>query len=141
MPTRAPKTRTAQVPATPAETDGVLRLSTSSTPDSEEAREPLFYIDGQEFTVPKLIGPRLVFLGMDKMRREGTLFAAMYITELLLGTDQYQQLIAHYEAERITQEQFDQVVALIRNLFFDEDRRVGDGGDEPGKASTPSPTS
>jgi hypothetical protein len=132
--TRAPKTRTAPVPA-PAETDGVLRLSTSSATPVEEAREPLFYIDGEEFTVPKVISPRIVYLGINKMRAEGMLFGSMYVTELILGTDQYQRLLAHYEAERITQEQFDQVGKLINGLFFDQDRRAATGEEDTGKAS------
>lgn len=139
MTARAPKTRTAPVPA-PAEDDGVLRLSTASTPAVEEAREPLFYIDGEEFTVPKLISPRIVYLGIDKMRRDGPLFGSMYIAELVLGTDQYQRLLAHYEAENITQDQFDQAVKAISGLFFDQDKRAANQPEEgAGKASDASP--
>jgi hypothetical protein len=135
--TRAPKTRTAPVPAD----DGILRLTTSSSTPVDEAREPLFYIDGEEFTVPKLISPRIVYLGIDKMRREGPLFGSMYIAELVLGKDQYRRLLEHYEAEAITQEQFDQVVKLVGNLFFDMDRRAGGSVDGGGKASDDSPAS
>jgi hypothetical protein len=137
---RAPKTRTAPVPA-PAEDDGVLRLSTTSSPPVEEAREPLFYIDDQPFTVPKLISPRIVYLGIDKMRRDGPLFGSMYVAEMVLGADQYQRLLAHYEAEDITQDQFDQAVKAITNLFFDQDRRASRGEDGAGKASDASPGS
>lgn len=141
MTARAPKTRTAPVPA-PVEDGGVLRLSTGSNPPVEEAREPLFFIDGEEFTVPKLISPRIVFLGIDKMRREGPLFGSMYVTELVLGVDQYQRLLAHYEAENITQDQFDQVVKLIQGMFFDQEKRAANQPEEEaGKASGASPTS
>ena len=140
MAARAPKTRTAQVPATPA--DGVLRLSTSSTPAVEEAREPLFWIDDEEFTVPKLISPRIVFLGTDKIRTEGAVFASMYIVELILGTAQYQRLLKHYESETISQDQFDQAIKAVSSLFFDMDRRAASQPeDEAGKASDASPTS
>ncbi|MFE8961741.1 hypothetical protein [Streptomyces iakyrus] len=138
MTTRAPKTRTAPVPATP-EDDGVLRLSTASTPAVDEAREPLFYIDDEPFTVPKLISPRIVYLGIDKMRRDGPLFGSMYVAELVLGTDQYQRLLAHYEANDITEDQFDQAIKLISNLFFDQDKRAARGEDGAGKASDASP--
>lgn len=134
MTARAPKTRTAQVPATP-EDDGVLRLSTSSTPAVEEAREPLFYINDEQFTVPKLISPRIVYLGIAKIRTDGPVFGSMYVTELILGPEQYQRLLDHYEAENITQEQFDQVGKLINNLFFDQNRRAVRGEEEAGKAS------
>lgn len=141
MTTRAPKTRTAPVPAEPAD-DGVLRISTASNPPIEEAREPLFYINDAAFTVPKLISPRIVFLGIDKMRREGALFGSMYVTELVLGTEQYQQLLAHYEAEDITQDQFDQAIKLITGLFFDQEKRAASQPEEEaGKASDASPPS
>lgn len=134
MTTRAPRTRTAPVPA--EDDGGVLRLSTRGNPPVEEAREPLFYINDEAFTVPKLISPRIVFLGIDKMRREGALFGSMYITELVLGADQYQRLLAHYEAEDITQEQFDQVVKLISGLFFDQEKRAANQAEDgAGKAS------
>ncbi len=138
MTTRAPKTRTAPVPA---EDDGVLRISTGSNPPVEEARVPLFYINDEEFTVPKLISPRLVFLGIDKYRREGPLWGSMYINELVLGKQQYSSLLAHYEAEDITQDQFDQAVKAISALFFDPSKRAGNEGEEAGKASADSPDS
>jgi hypothetical protein len=138
--TRAPKTRTAPVPAT-VEGDGVLRLSTGDNPPVEEAREPLFYIDGEEFTVPKLISPRIVYLGIDTMRRDGPLFGSMYVAELVLGKEQYARLLEHYEAENITQDQFDQAIKAVSNLFFDQDRRAGRDEEEAGKASAASPAS
>ena len=133
MTARAPKTRTAPVPATP-EDDGVLRLSTASTPAVEEAREPLFYIDDEPFTVPKLISPRIVYLGIAKIRTDGPVFGSMYVTELILGEEQYGRLLEHYEAENISQEQFDQVGKLINDLFFDQRKRAAQGEEEAGKA-------
>lgn len=140
MTARAPKTRTAPVPATP-EDDGVLRISTGNNPPVEEAREPIFWIDDQEFTVPKLISPRIVFLGTNKIRTEGAVFASMYIVELILGTGQYRQLLEHYEAETITQDQFDQVIKAVSGLFFDMDKRASEQAEEAGKASDASPAS
>lgn len=140
MTTRAPKTRTAPVPAEP-EDDGVLHISTSDNPPVEEARVPIFYIDGEEFTVPKLIGPRLVFLGIDKWRREGPLFGSMYITELVLGKDRYRRLLEHYEAEDITQEQFDQAIKAVSDLFFDPTKRAENQEATAGKASDSSTSS
>lgn len=115
MTTRAPKTRTA--PADDTEL-GLLALSTTDTAPVEEVREPLFSVDGQEFTVPKVISQRAVYLAMNSIRKEGPVFAAMYLMELLLGTSQYTQLLDLYEKERISQEQFDQVSGLVNNIFF-----------------------
>lgn len=138
MTTRAPKTRTAPVPA---EDGDILRIVTDANPPVEEARVPLCYIDDEEFTVPKLIGPRIVFLGIDKYRREGPLFGSMYVTELVLGKDQYRRLLEHYEAEKITQDQFDQVIKAVSALFFDPSKRAENQEEEAGKASAASPSS
>lgn len=131
MTTRAPKTRTAPVPATP-EDDGVLRISTSSNPPVEEARVTLFVIDEEEFTVPKVISERLVFLALNSMRDDGPLFSAQRLVELLLGRPQYNRLLAHYERQAITQENFDAIVKTVSALFFDHMNRDDDAA---GKAS------
>jgi hypothetical protein len=133
--TRAPKTRTAPVPA---EDDGVLRITTTSNPPVEEARRTLFVIDDEEFTVPKVIDERIVFLAMNYMRTEGALFGAMHLTELLLGEDQFKQLTMLYGQQKITQEQFDAISKRVNDLFFN--RTKEDSQDEEGKASTGSPS-
>lgn len=129
MTTRASKTRTAPVPA---EDDGVLRISTSTAPPVEEARRTLFVIDEEEFTVPKVIDERLVYLALESMRDEGPLFSAQRLVELLLGRPQYKRLLAHYEAKRITQENFDLIVKTVSALFFDH---MNSDEDAAGKAS------
>jgi hypothetical protein len=130
--TRAPKTRTAPADDTDG---GLLALSTNDTAPVEEVREPLFSVDGQEFTVPKMISQRVVFLGLNTLRKEGPVFGAMYLMELLLGTSQYSQLIELYEKERISQEQFDQVAGLVNNIFF---AHFNDSQDAAGKDSATS---
>jgi hypothetical protein len=133
--TRAPKTRTAPVPA---EDDGVLRITTSTNKPVEEARRTLFVIDDEEFTVPKVIDERLVYLAMNSVRTEGAVFGAMYLTELLLGEGQYKQLNKLYEQRAITQEQFDDITKRVNDLFFNH---VNPGSeDEEGKASPASPS-
>jgi hypothetical protein len=133
--TRAPKTRTAPVPA---EDDGILALTTSDSPPPEEIREPLFSVDGEEFTVPKIIDERLTFLAMNKLRTEGLVFGAMYLQELVLGGVQYARLIELYEQKKLTPEQFEQAGSLINGLFF---KKVKDDAGAAGKASDGSSTS
>jgi hypothetical protein len=133
--TRAPKTRTAPVPA---EDDGVLRINTSTNKPVEEARRTLFVIDDEEFTVPKVIDERLVYLAMNSMRTEGAVFGAMYLTELLLGERQYKQLNKLYERQEITQEQFDDITKRVNDLFFNHVNP--DSEEEEGKASPASPS-
>jgi hypothetical protein len=133
---RAPKTRTAPVPAS-ADDDGVLRITTSTNQPVEEARRTLFVIDDEDFTVPKVIDERLVYLAMNYMRTEGAVFGAMHLTELLLGERQYKQLNKLYERKEITQEQFDDITKRVNDLFFNH---VNGSEDEEGKASPASPS-
>lgn len=132
MATRAPRTRTA--PVAEEHSNGILEITTSKEKPVEEAREPLFIIDGEIFTVPKVIDERLVFLAMNSIRQEGAVFAAMRLMELLLGKPQYTRLLELYEQQAITQEQFDQVVKLTNGLFF----KHMDGDDEPAGKASPS---
>lgn len=121
MTTRAPKTRTVPVP-TPAEDDGILRITTTPAPpvqEIEEARRVLFAIDDDEFTVPKVIDERLVYLALESMRNDGALFSGQRLVELLLGKSRYRQLLDYYEAQRITQANFDAIVSSVSKLFFD----------------------
>lgn len=115
MATRAPRTRTAPVAEEPT---GILEITTSKAPPIEEAREPLFVIDGEEFTVPKVIPPRLVYLAMNSMREEGAVMSSMRLLELLLGKPQYVRLLELYEHQAITQDNFDQVTTLVTQRFF-----------------------
>lgn len=134
MTARAPKTRTAPVP----EAD-ILEITTSSqeaqTEEAEE-RRTLFKIDGEEYTVPKVIDERLVFLAMNYMRTEGALFGAMYLTELLLGDVQYKRLVRLLERQLITQKQFNEISGRVNDLFLNRDQQEGDEG----KASPASPS-
>lgn len=136
MTARAPKTRTAQVP------EPVVLEITTAAPDPQaeetEERRTLFKIDGEEYTVPKVIDERLVFLAMNYMRTEGAWFGAMYLTELLLGDTQYKRLVRLLERRLITQKQFDELSGLVNDLFFNRDQQTADG--EEGKASPASPS-
>jgi hypothetical protein len=132
--TRAPKTRTAPVP-TPAEDDGILRITTTPAPpvaEIEEARRVLFVIDDDEFTVPKVIDERLVYLALESMRNDGALFSGQRLVELILGKSRYRRLLEYYEAERITQENFDAIVSTVSKLFFDH---MNNDDSAAGKAS------
>lgn len=119
MTTRAPKTRTAPVPA---EDDGILRITTTPAPpvkEIEEARRVLFVIDDDEFTVPKVIDERLVYLALESMRNDGALFSGQRLVELLLGKHRYRKLLEYYEDQTISQENFDAIVTTVSKLFFD----------------------
>lgn len=136
----ATSTRTRKPAAKPVEDAGteqapaVPDFTTSSTPVKPEKRKALFSINGEPFTVPETIGERYVFLGMDKVRTAGATFAVMYLVELLLGPEQYARLLAHYERAELTEEQFDQVIGMVSDLFFDRMKATPDAEGAGGKA-------
>lgn len=137
--TKAPTTtRPTSRPAlpTPAEEEPLLEITTSQEEPVEEERRPLFVIDGEVFTVPKVIDERLTFLAMNYMRTEGSTFGAMYLTELILGKPQYTRLISLYEDQKVKQPEFDQIVGLVTGLFFKKIN--GEDADTGGKASAAS---
>ncbi|MFE9391710.1 hypothetical protein [Streptomyces sp. NPDC006784] len=130
--TRTPRTKKpADETGTTTEVPAVPDFATTSEPP-EEKRRPLFSIDGEQFTVPEEIGPRIVYLGLDRVRSEGAVLATMYLNELVLGRDQYSRLMGHVEARRLTDAQFDQIGDMISDLFFKAVR----GKKEEGKDET-----
>jgi hypothetical protein len=125
--TKAADAGTDQAPAVPD-------FTTSKAAPKAEKRKEVFRVNGEPFTVPETIGPREVWLGMDKVRTSGGVFAVMYLVELLLGPEQYARLLSHYEQRDLTEEQFDQATGLISGLFFNHINRAPATEDGEGKA-------
>ncbi|RAJ70283.1 hypothetical protein K378_01448 [Streptomyces sp. Amel2xB2] len=140
----ATSTRTRKPATKPAEDAGteqapaVPDFTTSTPKPKKDERKPLFSIDGETFTVPKVIGQRITYLGLERMRKDGALLSSMYLMELLLGPEQHAKLMSLYEAERITEEQFDQIAGLISDIFFKRANAVEnpEEGKGEGSAST-----
>lgn len=133
MTTKAPTPRTTRPRVEPTPTEGILQITTSAPAPAADDRKPLFSVDGEDFTVPKKIDERLTFLAMNKIRTDGAVMGSMYLIELLLGKEQYGRLIDLYEQERIKPPEFDQVTALVSDLFFAH--FADDEPDKAGKAS------
>jgi hypothetical protein len=116
---------------------------TTSKATKPEKRKELFRFNDEPFTVPETIGPRIVYLGMDKVRSEGSSFAVMYLVELLLGADQYAKLLAHYERHELSEPDFDKMIGLVSDLFFTRvntapNEEAAEGKDDSASASTTS---
>lgn len=142
----ATRTRRTTKPADAAGADtpapAVPDFSTN-TPAKKKAepRRPLFSIDGREFTVPKEVGGRITYLGLERMRTDGPVLSSMYLTELLLGRDQYTDLLALYEEEKLTEPQFDQIAGLISDIFFKRANAVAEPDETGGKGGDSAPDS
>lgn len=57
-----------------------------------EEREPIFSIDGTEYTIPKVVGGELALEAMDRARREPDAAVTAWCVETLLGKDGWRAL-------------------------------------------------
>lgn len=116
----ATRTRTAkpadETGAPPVEAPAVPDFTTSKPP-TEERRE-LFRIDGEPFTVPKVIDQRYVYLAANLVRNAGGLIAAISLVELLLGAEQFARLNELYESRRLTDDQLKQINDMVSEPLF-----------------------
>lgn len=138
MSPKAPASAT-RTPVGPAEE--ILEITTVAPADDTEERRTLFTVDGEEFTVPKVIDERIAFLAMDYMRTEGALFGAMYLTQLILGEAQYKQLTRLLAEQRITHATFEKITDRVNDLFFNRAKEPADGAEPAAGKAGPTPDS
>ncbi|MFE4671118.1 hypothetical protein ACWGNN_01090 [Streptomyces sp. NPDC055817] len=138
MSPKAPASAT-RTPVSPAEE--ILEITTVVPADDPEERRTLFTVDGEEFTVPKVIDERIAFLAMNYMRTEGALFGAMYLTQLILGEAQYNQLTRLLAEQRITHATFEKVTDRVNDLFFNRTKEPADGAEPAAGKAGPTPDS
>jgi hypothetical protein len=94
--------------ASPAESDfGVLRLTTS--PQVDEERVPLFYIDDVEYCIPKRPRMNIALQYMHLAKDQGDAVATDYLLGSLLGEEGYRAL---REFDQLTPEQFQHITAI-----------------------------
>lgn len=58
----------------------------------EDEREPIFSIDGTEYTIPKVVGGELALEAMDRARREPDAAVTAWCVETLLGKEGWRAL-------------------------------------------------
>lgn len=90
--------------------DEPIRLSSTKPADFDE-REPLFYIDEQEYTIPKRPRANLSLQFLDKVKSEGTDYASAWLMEEMLGADAYEALM---KLDTLEPEQLDQITTLCQ---------------------------
>lgn len=112
-PKRKPASRKPVAPPTPppAAPDGPLRFSTAKPPE----REPLFYIDGIEYTIP-VKPPAHIGIEASKMVVEGDgstrtgMDAEEFVMRKMLGSDEYDALIA---CEQVSLEDYKHLLTIV----------------------------
>jgi hypothetical protein len=87
-------------------------------------REPLFEIDGTEYTIPKEIGAEIGLQATRVATEQGELAATMFVVEKTIGMDAYDALCA---VEGLPKKVLAGILAVCREKVFG-------GMDEEGKA-------
>jgi hypothetical protein len=87
-----------------------LRLSSTKPADFDE-REPLFFIDDQEYTIPKRPRANLSLQFLEQVKTQGTDIAAAWLMEEMLGTEPYEALM---DLDTLEPEQLTQITELCQ---------------------------
>lgn len=93
-PPAPPVVPVSEVPTAANGAPRVLRFSTATEEEVEE-REPLFYIDDREYTIPKVMPTNDALACLHVFRTQGNLFATDHLLETLLGVEGYAALLSY----------------------------------------------
>jgi hypothetical protein len=77
----------------------------------EEEREPFFYLDEVEYTIPKRLAPSLTLRFMDQVAERGEAAAIGWVMRELLGDDAMDAL---EESDSITDEQMAKLMGYVQ---------------------------
>lgn len=105
-PTRKPTTRAGQPPVKRWEP---VRIVTNADAPIFD-REPLFYIDAEEFTIPKEVPPNITFAYIRDMRSGNAEQATANVFDALLGPEALDRLAA---CDSLTSEQSKEIMRVI----------------------------
>jgi hypothetical protein len=107
-------------------TDGFIpvRITTPADPDAwKDKREPLFYVDDVEYTIPVKVPGSVSLEAMERFRQYGDAAASPWLMELVLGEDGYAAL----RRSGVEKEDLAKIGKVVRDRVF------GGLEDEPGK--------
>ncbi|MFJ8935353.1 hypothetical protein ACIRL0_06490 [Streptomyces sp. NPDC102365] len=117
------KASAAQRKAVPTIAGGFEPLRFSSKAPTEE-RVPIFYVDDDEYTIPKFISRSFSLGVMERARDVGMEIAVTEAMEELLGDDGYKALL---NCPSISDEDWDAFQTIFRDLVFGKPEEQGKG--------------
>jgi hypothetical protein len=98
-----------------------VKISTAEVVDEE--REPLFYIDEVEYTIPKLIRPNITIRYLQNTLDEGHEYALAAAMREVLGEDAMEALA---ESDSVGEEQMRQIMDIVEGkLLAARKRQLG----------------
>lgn len=118
-----PRKTTARKTAAARPEPGFEPLRFSSKAPTEE-RVPIFYIDDDEYTIPKFISKSYAMNVMDRAREVGMEIAVTEAMEELLGEEGYQALL---KCPSISDEDWEKFQTIFRDLVFGPPEKQGKG--------------
>lgn len=95
-----------------------VKISTADVVDEE--REPLFYIDEVEYTIPKLIRPNILMRYLQDTIDRGHDYALAAGMREVLGAEAMEALA---ETDAVTDEQMDQIMAIVERKLLGQMKR------------------
>jgi hypothetical protein len=95
-----------------------VKISTADVVDEE--REPLFYIDEVEYTIPKLIRPNIAMRYLQDTIDRGHDYALAAGMREVLGAEAMEALA---ETDAVTDEQMDQIMAIVERKLLGQMKR------------------
>ncbi|MFF0055683.1 hypothetical protein ACFYRI_14960 [Streptomyces microflavus] len=114
----ATKKRTSPKPkAAPEVAEDFEPVRLTSKPADTAERIVLFYVDDQEFSIPKQVGRNHGLRYLRTMRKQGEALAAQELLEVLIGEDGYTALM---DCDDLTDEQLDQIMNRLRDMALGE---------------------
>lgn len=99
-----------------------IRIDTSVDVEEEE-REPLFYIDGDEYTIPKTVPADFTVRYMNNVQKHGSEFAVAQAMADLLG---HEAMDALSDCPQMTDEHLRGIMKIIsRKMMAAADKHLG----------------
>jgi hypothetical protein len=87
----------------------------------EEEREPLFYIDEAEYTIPKRIRPNITIQYLQDTYDKGQEYALAAAMREVLGADAMEALA---ESDAVTDEQMRQIMGIVERKLMGQMKKT-----------------
>ena len=92
----------------------MFNINTAAT-QRDIPREPIFSIDGVEYTIPKEVGAEVVAQAMDRLRTEPDAAISAWCAERLIGKEGWQALL---NVEGLDKATFRGIMRICRERIF-----------------------
>jgi hypothetical protein len=100
-----------------------IRIDSNEDPFAGIGRQPLFYLDGEEFTIPVDVPASYAIEALEDMATMGDAMASRKLMVDVLGDEGYAAL--RKAGKRMTRQEFGQIQNAVRRLVFGDEEEPG----------------